>query len=358
MNEPDYFNISKNDTVEDFTNSSGAVGGGDSFGSGSVSNSHGPGSRSPSTNSQGGSKQYGSAGYASVSAITGSMSGLANRQPGSNSGLGIGPGGFGVVKPGAKTGTFTGGSFGGLGQYVIGFPGIKPGSNLPASSSPSLYIKPKLREVKSKFFDKETVQDVTLPYGHIDANSEPGIPGPRIGNKYDNVNHNRSTKLLGPKFPYGFDLRDKNLTGYYGYQGYGMFYDPFYWGLGPYYPITGEILNYPDVPYNYEDLMQKEVNADYMVNTIQNQLATQYMEEDLKKQAINNEEIEEQNEDAILKDPLNIKKSDIKEKFESGEQGQTCNKNTILIFLAVVLIIYILLTISMSDTEKQFNLQF
>jgi hypothetical protein len=335
-----------NQIIEEFRGGMGAMGGGDSFGSGSFGGSRGSASLSPSSTSQGGSNKYGSAGYASVSPITGAMSGLASRQPNSISGLG-------VIKSGAKTGTYTGGSFGGNGKYVVGFPGIKPGGSLPASSSPSLYIKPKPHDVEPRFFDGQTVQDVTLPYGKIEKHITPGIPGPRVANKYDNVNCNKSTKLLGPRYPYGFDLRDKNLTGYYGYQGYGMFYDPWYWGLGPDYPLTGQILNYPDIPYNYENLMQKEINADYMVNTIQDQIATQYMEQNAKDEAIKKEDVEEQNEDAILKEPVE-KKIDIKEKFEAGTQS--CNKNNILIILAVVLIIYILLSMSMTDSEKRFSL--
>jgi hypothetical protein len=354
MNNSDYLNISNNQIIEEFKGGMGAVSGGDSFGSGAFGGSRGSSSRSPSSISQGGSRKYGSSGYASVSPITGSMSGLANRQPGSISGLGVGSGvGSGVVKPGAKTGTYTGGSFGGDGRYVVGFPGIKPGSNLPASSEPSLYIKPKPIDVKPRFFDGQTVQDVTLPYGKIEKHITPGIPGPRIGNKYDNVIKNRATKLRGPKFPYGVDLRDKNLTGYYGYQGQGYWFNPWYWGNGPFYPITGQILDYPDIPYNYEDLMQKEVDADNMVNTIQNQLADQFMEEDMKKESLDKEEIEsKESENVEITDTKS--KPNSKENFESS--GQFCDRNNILIILAVVLIIYILLTISMSNTEKQFNL--
>jgi hypothetical protein len=340
MNNSDYLSISNNQIIEEFKGGMGAVAGGDSFGAGAFGGSRGSSSRSPSSISQGGSRKYGSSGYASVSPITGSMSGLANRQPGSISGLG-------VVKPGAKTGTYTGGSFGGDGRYVVGFPGIKPGSNLPASSEPSLYIKPKPIDVKPRFFDGQTVQDVTLPYGKIEKHITPGIPGPRIGNKYDNVNKNRATKLRGPKFPYGVDLRDKNLTGYYGYQGQGYWFNPWYWGNGPFYPITGQILDYPDIPYNYEDLMQKEVNADYMVNTIQNQLANQYMEEDVKKEARSEEESESKESENV---EITDKKPNSKENFESNEQS--CNRNNVLIILAVVLIIYILLTMIDTNDKK------
>jgi hypothetical protein len=274
------------------------------------------------------------------------MSGISDPQPNSISGLG-------TIKSGAKTGTFTGGSFGGNGKYVVGFPGIKPGLNLPASSSPSLYMKPKLTSVHPTF--EKTVQDVTLPYGHIEKHITSGIPQPRITNKYDNQGCNFATGLRGPKFPYGFDLRDKNLTGYSGYSGFGYGLDPWYWGMGPFYPLNGLVMNYPDPPYNYEDLMQKEINADYQVNTIQNQLATQFMEEDAEKEAIKNKEIEEQNESSILKDPIDKKtKPDTKETFESG--GKTCGRNTILIILLVVLIIYILLSVATSETEKRLNL--
>ena len=347
MNDSDYLNISNDNVIEEFTNSSGAVGGG-AFGSGSVSNAHSPGSRSPSSISQGGGKQYGSFGYASVNPLTGSMSGLADVQPGGISGLG-------VVKKGAKTGTFTGGSFNGYGREVVGFPGIQAGGTLPASSSPSLYMKPKLTPPHPTFFDTKTVQDVTLPYGHIEKHTTPGIPGPRITNKYDNVGCNFATKLRGPRFPYGFDLRDKNLTGLYNYRGFGYYYDPFYWGNGPMWPLTGVSIDYPDPPYNYEDLMQKEVNADYMVNTIQNQLATQFMEEDAQKEALQKEEIEELNENSILKDPTDKKtKPNAKEVF--GFSDRTCGRNTILIILAVVLIAYILLNMTTSETEKRFSL--
>ncbi len=326
-----------NQIIEEFKGGMGAVAGGDSFGSGAFGGSRGSSSRSPSSTSQGGSKKYGSSGYASVSPITGSMSGLANT----------------IVKPGAKTGTYTGGSFGGDGRYVVGFPGIKPGSNLPASSEPSLYMKPKPLDVKPRFFNGQTLQDVTLPYGMPEKHITSGIPGPIIGNKYDNVNYNRATKLRGPKFPYGVNLRDKNLTGYYGYQGQGYWLNPWYWGLGPFYPITGQILDYPDPPYNYEDLMQKEINADNMVNTIQNQLANQYMEEEMKKEENESKENEnKENENIDITDSKS--KPNSKENFESGEQS--CNRNNILIILAVVLIIYILLTITMSNTEKKFSL--
>ena len=340
MNHSDYLDISNIDMIENFSSGSGAVGQG-AFGSGSASNAHSPGSRSPTSMSQGGGKIYGSYGYASVSP-TGAMSGITDPQPNSISGLG-------VVAKGAKTGTFTGGSFGGDGRYVVGFPGIKAGSNLPASSSPSLYMKPKLTPLHPTFFNTKTVQDVTLPYGHIEKHITSGIPAPRITNKYDNIGCNFATELRGPKFPYGFDLRDKNLTGYSGYSGVGYNLDPWYWGNGPFYPINGLIMNYPDPEYNYEDLMQKEVNADYMVNTIQNQLATQFMEEDIKKEALQNEETEQQNENAILKDPVDNKtKINTKEGFES--RTQTCGKNTILIILAVVLITYILLSMATTET--------
>ena len=284
-----------NQIIEEFKGGMGAVAGGDSFGSGAFGGSRGSSSRSPSSISQGGSRQYGSSGYASVNPITGSMSGLANRQPGSNSGLGI-------VKPGAKTGTYTGGSFGGNGQYVVGFPGIKPGSNLPASSEPSLYMKPKPIEVEPRFFNGQTVQDVTLPYGHIDKHSSPGIPGPRIGNKYDNVIKNRATKIRGLKFPYGVDLKDKNLTGYYGVD---------------------------------------DVN---FVNTIQNQIATQIATQNLEKEVEQekNQPIEEINND------FNEKKEDTKqmETFQNVElDNKQCNKNNILIVLVVILIIYLILFI-------------
>ena len=112
---------------------------------------------------------------------------------------------------------------------------------------------------------------------------------------------------------------------------------------------------YPDPEYNYEDLMQKEVNSDNTVNTIQNQLATQFMEEDAKKKALQKEKIEEQNENSILKDPVEDKtKINTKEGFESS--NRTCGKNTILIILAVVLITYILLSMATTETENRFSL--
>jgi hypothetical protein len=339
-----------NETIENFSSGggSGAVGQ-SAFGSGSVSNAHSPGSRSPSSMSQGGGKIYGSYGYAMVSP-TGAMSGISNPQPNSASGLGF-------VAKGAKTGTFTGGSFGGDGKYVVGFPGIKPGSNLPALSSPSLYMKPKLTGPHPTFFNTHTVQEVTLPYGHIEKHVTQGIPAPTITNKYDNVGCNFATELRGPKFPYNVDLQDKNLTGLYNYRGFGYYYDPFYWGLGPWWPITGVPLNYPDIPYNYEDLMQKEVDADNIVNTIQDQLATQFMEENIKNKAEEtkvektlNSSNDVTSENSIGKENSN----DSKENFESGTKK--CNKNTIVIILAVILIIYILLSIGMTETEKSFSL--
>jgi hypothetical protein len=352
MNNSDYLDISNIEIIENFSSGSGAVGQ-SAFGSGSVSNSRGPSSRSPSSNSQGGGKIYGSFGYASVTP-SGAMSGISNPQPNSISGLGTSQ----KILSGAKQGSYSGGSFGGNGQYVIGFPGIKSGSNLPASSSPSLYMKPKLTVPNPTFLNEKTMQNVTLPYGHIEKHIIEGIPAPRITNKYDNVGCNFATKLRGPKFPYGVDLKDKNLTGLYNYRGFGYFYDPFYWGLGPFYPINGLVMNYPDIPYNYEDLMQKEINADYMVNTIQNQLATQFMEEDIKNQLIKKEESQEQAENLILKDTSDKKiKTDGKEGFESGQKSeQTCSKNNILIILAVVLILYILLSMATTETEKRFNL--
>jgi hypothetical protein len=181
-----------------------------------------------------------------------------------------------------------------------------------------------------------------------------GVPQPKITNKYDNVGCNFATDLRGPKFPFGFDLKDKNLTGYYGYSGVGYGLngspnDPFYWGLGPFYPITGVILDYPDPPYDYETLMQKEINADYMVNTIQNQLATQFMQEKTIKK---NEELNKN-----INDELNEKTSDSinnKENFQS--QTQKCNKNNIILIMAVVLIFYILLNLPTTETERNFNL--
>jgi hypothetical protein len=341
MNNSDYLNISEK-LIEPFNGGNGSVGGGNFAGSGSFGSARGSSSRSPLTNSQGGGKQNGSFGYASVSPTTGAMSGLANVQPGSNSGLG-------VIMGGAKTGSFTGGSFGGDGKYVVGFPGIKPGSNLPASSMPSMYIKPKPKEVKSAIaVGPIIVPEVTRPYGRIENDITPGIPGPRIGNKYDNVNHNHATKIRGPKFPYGVNLKDKNLTGYYGYSGYGYGFDPFYWGYGPFWPITNTILDYPDIPFDYESLMQKEVNADYLVNTIQNQIATQILEKEenernLKEENENKEETPEKKDDN--KD--NNKNEDKKEGFESNQPS--CNKNTTLIILAVVLIIYLLLILPTSS---------
>ena len=332
MHNSDYLNISNNQVIEEFKGGVGAVGGGNFAGSGSFGSSRGSSTLSSQTNSIGGGKQYGSAGYASVSPVTGAMSGLANRQPGSPSGLG-------VVKGGAKTGTFTGGSFGGQGKYVVGFPGIKPGSNLPASSEPSMYIKPEPKDVKSTIATGPIIiPDVTKPYGKIEKHITRGIPHPRIGNYRDNVNHNHATKIRGPKYPYGFDLRDKNLTGYYGYQGFGYglnggFNDPFYWGLGPFWPINGVILDYPDIPYNYEDLMKKKVNIDNLFNTIQDQIATQNIEKEYNQTQETEQEIEQEVKQE--------KKEDKKEGFKTN--AHSCDKNTILTILLVVLIIYLLL---------------
>lgn len=333
MNNYDYLNFSEKQIIESFSGGDDSVGGDNFAESGSYASVRGSSTHSSLTNSQGGGKQNGSFDYASVSPITGAMSGLADVQPGSNSGLG-------VIKGGAKTGSFTGGSFGGNGKYVVGFPGIRPGSNLPASSMPSMYIKPKPEEVKSTIaIGPIIVPDDTKPYGYIKTEITPGIPGPRIGNKYDNVNCNKATKIHGPKFPYGVNLKDKNLTGYYGYMGNGYWFDPFYWGYGPFWPITNKILDYPDIPFDYETLMQKEVNADYLVNTIQNQIATQILEK-------------EENEKRLKEESKN--KEDKKEGFESNQTS--CNKNTILTILVVILIIYLLLNLSMSESEKAFSL--
>lgn len=354
MNNSDYLNISNNQIIEPFNGGgNGSVGGGNFAGSGSYGGQKGSSARSPLTNSQGGGKQNGSFSYASVSPITGTMSGLADVQPNSISGLG-------VVKSGAKTGTYTGGSFGGDGKYVVGFPGIKPGSTLPANSMPSLYIKPKPKEVKSTIdIGPVIIPDVTKPYGKIETDITPGIPGPKIGNKYDNVNCNRAINIRGPKYPYGVNLNDKNLTGYYGFQGFGYRLDPFYWGLGPFWPITDNILNYPDIPFDYESLMQKEINADNLVNTIQNQIATQILEKEENKRKLKgeheNNNLENSEDKEKKEDKHEDTKKDKKEGFES--KGQTsCNKNTILTILIVVLIIYLLLQLTMSESEKGFSL--
>ncbi len=345
MNNSDYLNISNNNQViEEFKGGVGAVGGGSHAGSGSFGSQRGSSSLSARTNSIGGGKQYGSFGHASVSPITGAMSGLANVQPGSNSSLG-------VVKGGAKTGTFTGGSFGGQGKYVVGFPGIRPGSTLPASSMPSMYVKPKPKEVKSTIATGPVIKpDVTKPYGHIDKHITHGIPGPTLGNYRDNVNHNHATKIRGPKYPYGFDLRDKNLTGYYGYQGFGYGFDPWYWGYGPWWPVNNIYVDYPDIPYNYEDLMQKEIDADNLVNTIQDQIATQLMEQEGIPE-------EQEAEQEVKEEKVEKKEDKKKETFQSIEQeNKQCNKNNILVILVVVLIIYLLVNLPLSDTEKGFSL--
>lgn len=345
MHNSDYLNISNNQVIEEFKGGVGAVGGGNFAGSGSYGSSRGSSSLSSRTNSIGGGKQYGSFGHASVSPVTGAMSGLANVQPGSNSSLG-------VVKGGAKTGTYTGGSFGGQGKYVVGFPGIKPGSTLPASSMPSMYVKPKPKEVKSTIVTGPVIKpNVTKPYGHIDKHITHGIPGPKIGNKYDNVNHNHATKIRGPKYPYGYNLRDKNLTGYYGYSGFGYGFDPFYWGYSPFWPINNIYLDYPDIPYNYEDLMQKEVDADNLVNTIQDQLANQIIEEE------GIQEQEQESEQEVKEEKIEKKEDKKKEAFQNSEQGnKQCNNNNILVILVVVLIIYILISLPLSDNEKGFSL--
>lgn len=342
MNKSDYLDIENNYSIENFSSGSGSgsgTGNGTAFGSGSVSNARNSGYRSPSTLSQGGGRKYGSYDYAYVNPLTGSMSGITNPQPNSTSGLGI-------IKNGAKTGTFTGGSFGGNGKYGVGFPGIRPGSSLPASSSPSFYIKPELTKLKPKFFDSNTVQKVTLPYGHIEKNITHGIPQPKVTNKYDNVGCNFATELRGPKFPYGFDLKDKNLTGYYGNQGYGYFLNNFYWGLGPWWPVTNVMMDYPDPPFDYESLMKKQIESDYMVNTIQDQLADQFIEDENKKKSLQESE-EEQNENSILKEPSE-KIINLKETFKIESN---CGKNNLLVILLTVLILYIFLNMLSNDIK-------
>jgi hypothetical protein len=341
MDTLDYLNP-KTQVIEEFKGGMGAVSGGNFAGSGSFGGSRGSTSRSPSSVSQGGSRRYGSAGYASVNPIT-----KSTNKSGSKSGS--------WVKPGAKTGTMTGGSFGGLGKYVIGFPGIKPGSNLPASSKPSMYTKPKITDPHPTISVKPLlVPEVTKPYGKIDTSITQGVPGPRIGNKYDNVNHRRATHIRGPKFPSGFDWRDKNLTGYYGYDGWGYYFDPFYWGYGPFWPYNGQVLNYPDIPYDYSDLMQKETDQDYIVNTVQNQIATQLMEEEAEQEKNNTKESSDTKPDD-LDNPDNLNNPDKpnKENFESG--FCKTNKEIVIIVLTVILILYLLLTIPLSSTEKSFS---
>lgn len=321
MNNSDYLTISNN-IIEEFKGGNGAIGGGNFAGSGSFGSSKGSTTLTSRTNSIGGGKQYGSAGYASVSPITGAMSGLANHQPNSDTSLGI-------IKGGAKTGTFTGGSFGGSGKYVIGFPGIKAGSNIPANSMPSLYVKPKPKEIKSTITTGPILQQDAKPYGKIDKKILQGNPGPIIAYKGDNVNHNYATTIRGPTINQRFDLKDKNLTGYYGYQGYGYGFDPWYWGFGPLYPINGIYLNYPDIPFNYEDLMQKEINADYLTNTIQNQIADQIAE--MEQQKTENEN---------------------KENFEISGCYVYCNKYNIIALIATILAIYLILSLPKIEDSK------
>lgn len=327
MKNSDYLTIQNDEIIEGFNGGNGAVGGGNFAGSGSFGGARGSSSRSPLTNSQGGGKQYGSFDYAYVNPITDSMSKTAVPLPNSNSSLGI-------IKGGAKTGTFTGGSFGGLGKYVVGFPGIKPGLNIPASSMPSLYVKPEPKEIKSTIATGPMiVPEVTKPYGKIDTEIISGIPGPKFGYVGDNVNCKRATTIRGPKYPYGVNLEDKNLTGYYGYRGYGYYFDPFYWGNGPFWTINGINYNYPDVPFDYETLMQKEIDADNLMNTVQNQIANQILEE--KKH----------------------QDKQVEENFENTNNGSSCNKYTIITILAIVLIVYLMFDLPLSDTEKKVSFE-
>jgi hypothetical protein len=145
-------------------------------------------------------------------------------------------------------------------------------------------------------------------------------------------------------------LRDKNLTGYYGYQGFGYGYDPWYWGYGPFWPVNNIYVDYPDIPYNYEDLMQKEIDADNLVNTIQDQIATQL----IKQEGIPEEQEAEQE---VKEEKVEKKEDKKKETFQSIEQeNKQCNKNNILVILVVVLIIYLLVNLPLSDAEKGFSL--
>jgi len=343
MNKLDYLDISNINQIENFSNGSGSIGN-TPFGAGSITNSNGKRTSSSTASSSGG-KLYGSYDLASV-LPSGAMSGLSNVQPNSISALGE------IKTKGAKIGTFTGGSFGGYGKEVVGFPGIKAGSTLPAISSPSLYIKPEITSPNPKFFSHRIIPKETLPYGKIEHKINNHTPKPIITNKYDNVGCNFATKLRGPKFPFGVDLKNENLTGFYGNQGAGYFLNNFYWGLGPWYPITGVQLNYPDIPFNYEDLMQKRVNTDYMINTIQNQLATQYAKQELDNINKKNKEQEEKNENMILSNAPNDK-TDIKENFDLDNKNK--NKNTVIIVMAVILIIYILFSVPITNTEKSFH---
>jgi hypothetical protein len=327
---------SSNNIIEEFK-SSGAVNSTGGFaGSGAFGGSRGSSSRSPSTISQGGSRKYGSAGYAKVNPFNGVMSGLANVQPNSYTGLGT----PNSVKISNSGGSFTGGSFGGDGKYVVGFPGIRPGSSLPASSSPSLYMKPKITYPHPKL-EVGKIPDVVKKYGHIDKNILNGIPGPVFGYKYDNVNKNRSDKILGPKIPPFYSPTNKNLNGLYNYSGYGYYLDPFYWGLGPFYPNNGIYVDYPDIPFDYSELMNKQIDADNMINTIQDQLATQYNEQ------VNSTPYEDIN----YLDPEQLINQ--KENFTALENYNS--QTNIVIVLIVILMLYILFSISLSDLEKSIN---
>jgi hypothetical protein len=242
--------------------------GGNFAGAGSSGSSRGSLSRSPLSISQGGGKLSGSAGYSSL-----------------------------------KPYTFTGGSFGGHGKYGVGYRGKSNyNSSFPSSQAPMYGSNSK----KS--------------YGKINKHITQGIPSPIIGNKYDNVNRNKAYKIKRPKYPYGYDARDKNLTGYYGYSGYGYGY-----------PLNGLSQNYFNFIYDYDDLIHSDDDTDFNDITIQNQIATQNFEK---------EEAEKKN---------NSNYDDKKEGFKSYHT--ICNKNTILIILAVILIIYILLRIPISETE-------
>jgi hypothetical protein len=272
----------KNSQVID--NFKGAVGGGDSFGCGSVVNS----SSASGGERERGSELYGSYGYAKVSPITNfDIMAMENNNKSS------------YTKSGAKTGTFTGGSFGGYSKNVLGYYGIKPSSKLPASSEPSLYIKPKMSHLHPRYYNDHG------KYGNIEQKTIKGIPSPRIGNKYDNVNCNHSIKMKGPQ---------NHIF------------------IGPDY-ITDDnndkvLVGYLDIPFDYQTLMEKNNYAIDLTNTIQNQLATQFMEK-------NNE-----------------KKQSVKEMFNSTKKH---NNNNVIIILTVILIIYLLLTIEITEIEKKIN---
>jgi len=322
--------------IEEFRGGSGAMGGSGRSGGfagaggfGGSRSSGGSGGMSGRSTSQGGSRQYGSADY-------------------------------------AKTNNFTGGSFGGVGKYGNGFPGIVPGAKLAQQSSPSVYYDPGLYKSRPV---NTVPSDINLPKSVRAAiNREKPIPGPRpgYGNKYDNVNPDNAIKIRGPGYNNGRKNnnwkynrqynrhnnnwrnanRDKNLTGYYGYQGAGYYLDPWYWGYGPYWPDNGVYMNYPDIPYNYEDAMNNEIDADN-VYTIQEEIAKQ-MEQESIQEAEQTEQTEQEKQD---NNQGNESIKQVMEKYQSitNDINNSCNlfgydiKEILIIIILGLILVYIIM---------------